>query len=163
ALRSANPAPYLRSFAASVRQIPYGSFIAAAHATTLLAFCGRFEEAEQAAASVSPPQESPALRAQQLPARAVLAYSRGETGEGLDHAVLAAHRASTDSWIPGARTRELGLRTARNLGLALSGRGTDATERDLRTAFTQLPLLGRLQAAWGLAALAQRNGEEREL
>lgn len=159
ALRSADPGPFLRAFAQSRRRLPHGSLLAAAQSASILPLYGRFAEAEEALAGVSDRQAPPLIQAQLRVARAVLAYARGEVTEGLDHAVAATLLASESLRAPGARGAEMAFRTCRNLGLALSGRETEATERELRTALERLPLLSQIKAAWGLAVLAKREGD----
>jgi hypothetical protein len=162
-LRSADPLPALRAAAASARRIPHGPLFAASSTATVLALYGRFEEAERELSSVSWDAAPPFVQAQGSAARAVVAYARGEVEDGLDHAVTATQQAMLDIDVPGAKTSELALRTYRNLGLALAGRATETTERELRTAFAQLPHVGRVLAAWGLAAIARSNGSRAEL
>ncbi len=64
---------------------------------------------------------------------------------------------------PGARTSEIAFRTYRNLGLALSGRATQTTAQELSVAFTSLPLVGQILAAWGLALIARDHGDVAQL
>jgi hypothetical protein len=163
ALRSADPSSFLRSFAHSLRRIPHGSLLAAAQSASILPLYGRFEEAEQALAAVSDRDAPPLIQAQLRVARAILAYARGEVTEGLDHAVVATQLASVSSRFPGAQGGEMAFRTCRNLGLVLLGRGTEATEQELRTALERLPLLSQIEAAWGLAILAKRHGDLSQL
>jgi hypothetical protein len=126
---------------------------------TINAFYGRFQEAEEALAAVSWQGVPAFIEAQEHVARATIAYARGSLSGGLDHAISAAQLASVDSRFPGAQRSELALRTSRNLGLALSGRATESTEEELRVAFRRLPLLGQINAAWGLAVIAGRKGD----
>src|SRR5262245_7282648 len=162
-LRSADPLPLLHSFGASLRRMPHGSFVFAANTATVLALYGRFDDAERALAAVSWADVPPFIQAQESAARATLAYARGSISEGLDHAVAATQQASLNVATPGARTSELAFRTYRNLGHALSGRETDTTSLELHAAFAQLPLLGRLIAAWGLAVIAKSRNSSSEL
>jgi hypothetical protein len=159
ALRSADPGPFLLSFAESLRKLPHGSLLAVAQSAAILPLYGRFAEAEEALDGVCDRNAPPVIQAQLRVARAILAYARGEVTEGLDHAVAANLLASGVSRFPGGRSSELAFRNCRNLGLALSGRGTEATERELRTGFERLPLLSQIKAAWGLAVLAKREGD----
>lgn len=162
-LRSSDPDRFLRSFAATLRRMPHGPMLAAANSATVLALYGRHSDAEAALAAVSWTGLPPLIHAQESAARAVIAYARGAVSEGIDQAVVASQRSSIDNAAPGARTSELAYRTYRNLGLALAGRATETTADELRVAFAELPLLGKLLAAWGLAALAKRTGDESRL
>jgi hypothetical protein len=161
-LQAADPSSFLRSFAGSMRRIPHGSLFAAANAATILAFYGRFDEAERTLASNSWQGVPPFVQAQESAARAVIAYARGSLVEGLDHAVAATHQASLNVAAPGVEKSELAFRMYRNLGLALSGRATDSTPGELRTAHGELPLLGQIMAAWGLARIAKSRGDAAE-
>src|SRR5260221_2704157 len=159
------PAPdwFLRSSAASMVRIPHGAFFAAANSATILALYGSFEEAERALEGLAWETSPPLVQAQGSAAHAVVAYARGAITDGLDYAVVAGHQAVLDVAAPGARTSELAFRLYRNLGLALAGRATDTTREELRRALAQLPLLGQILAAWGLAADARNNGAVSEL
>jgi hypothetical protein len=156
--QSADPEQILKSFSTSLQRIPHGSFFAAANTATVLSLYGRFDEAERALAAVSWESVPPFVRAQEAAARAALAYASGSVAVGLDHAVVATQQASLNIAAPGATTSELAFRTYRNLGLALSGRATETTGQELRTALAKLPLLGQLLAAWGLAAIGKSGG-----
>lgn len=161
--QAADPGPALRSFEASLRRMPHGAQFAAAHSGTILALYGRVEEAERAVDSVSWRDVPPLIQAQESVARATIAYVQSSIAEGLDHAVAGLQLASLDLAVPGAQTSELAFRTYRNLGLALSGRATATTAEELRTARTQLPLMGQILAAWGLAVIARNDGDLTEL
>ena len=161
-LQAADPSAFLRSFAGSMRRIPHGSMFAAANTATILALYGRFDEAERALESGSWQGVPPLVQAQESIARATIAYARGSLVEGLDHAVAATHQGSLHVSAPGAKTTELALRTYRNLGLALAGRATQSTAGELRTAHAQLPLVGQILAAWGLARIAKSTGDAAE-
>jgi len=158
-LQTADPVPFLRSFAASMSRIEHGALYAAAHCATILALYGRFDEAERALQSLLWRGVPPLVQAQCSAAHAVIAYARGSLTEGLDYAVDASEKASVDAAFPGAETSALALRTHRNLGLALSGRATDTTADELRAALARLPLLGQILAAWGLTMVAKRSGD----
>lgn len=159
ALRSADPSPFLRALAESLRRIPHGSLLAAAQSASILPLYGRFEEAEEALAAVAGRNAPPLIQAQLRLARATLAYARGEVTEGLDHAVAATLLASGSSQGSAAQA----FRTGRNLGLVLLGRGVETTGQELRTALERLPLLSQIHAAWGLAVLAKRQGDTSQL
>lgn len=161
-LRSEDPTAFLRWFASTTRRVPHGAYFTAAQSATIFALYGRFDDAEKSLASVSWDGVPPLIEAQASAARAILAYARGEISDGLDHAVAATLQGSVESTFPGAATSELAFRTIRNVGLALAGRATATTEQELRTAFTTLPLLGRINAAWGLAAIAKKEGANEE-
>lgn len=162
-LQTPDPTPFLRSFASSLRRMPNGAHFAAANSATVLALYGRFEEAKRALESASWAGAPPLVQAQESVARAAIAYAYGSITEGLDYAVAATQQASLVRIAPGAARSELAFRTYRNLGLALAGRATDSTCQELRSAFEQLPILGQVAAAWGLAIIAKNNGNETEL
>ena len=162
-LQAADPTPLLRSFAAAARRAPYGEFFAAANSATILALYGRCDEAEQSLAPLAWQSSPPFIQAQEAAARAVIAYVRGTLTEGLDFAVTASEQGVVDSVAPGSQTAELAFRTYRNVGLALSGRATSSAADELRGAHARLPLIGQVLAAWGLAAIARRDGNGEEL
>lgn len=162
-LQTPDPDRFLSSFAKSMKRIPHGSLMAAANSATVLALYGRFEQAEGALSAESWDAAPPLIQAQESAARAVVAYARGTITEGLDYAVAASQQAALNLSAPGARTSDLAYRTYRNLGLALAGRATDTTTQELRTALAQLPLLGQVLAAWGLALIAKSTGASTEL
>lgn len=158
-LQSADPRPFLYSFAKSARQGPSGAQMAAANTATVLALYGYDDEAERALESVSWSNSVPLIQAQRTAARAVIAYAKGLPAEGLDHAVAAMAEASLDAAVPGARMSELALRTYRNVGMALCDRSNDRIVEELREAHARLPLLGQILAAWGLAVSAEKRGD----
>lgn len=160
---AADPIPFLRSFEKQVGRIPHGAYFAAANSATILALYGRFAEAERALDSVAWDDVPPLIQAQGTVARAAIAYARGELTEGLDHAVTATQQGSVDPRAPGAKSSELGFRTWRNLGLALTGRATSTTEEELRTALARMTIVGQIIAAWGLARIAKHNGAAEDL
>jgi len=157
ALQSPDPTALLRSIAGPVRRVPHGTLLAAANSATILALYGRFDEAQHELEAVSWRDIPPLIRAHHTLASAAIAYSSGRVTEGLAHAVAAVQEATLDSQFPGAGTSALAFRTYRNLGLALSGRATESTAEELNTAFRQLPLLGQITAAWGLAVIARHQ------
>jgi hypothetical protein len=162
ALQSPDPTEYLRSTAKSLRRLPHGSQIAVATSTTFLALYGRFAEAERSLASVTWSDLPPLIEAQAAIARAAIAYAKGDLDAGLEFTETAVKQGSVDSRFPGAKTSDLAFRTWFNLGLALSGKSSEGTVQELRDARLRLPLLGQINAAWGLAVIAKRNGSPAE-
>jgi hypothetical protein len=158
-LQLPQPDGMLDALAASVRKLPNGDVFMAANSATILAFYGRFEDAERVLSTVSRAAVPPIVQSQESAARAAIAFARGDVSEGLDHSIAARAEAEMDVTVPGSATSTMALRTYRNLGMALAGRDSDATADELREAFTKLPLVGQIIAAWGLAVIHRRKGD----
>ncbi len=163
ALRSPDPNAFCDLANRNVGAMPHGAQLAAANVARINALYGRFEEAESALSSVSWDDCPPIILAQQSLARAVLAYARGDLGAGRTHSVRAIEEGEVPDLAPGATKSAMAFRMHRNLGLALEGRATDTTEEELEAAHRDLPLLGQILAAWGLAALANTHGKTARL
>jgi hypothetical protein len=163
ALLSPEPKAFCDLANRNVGAVPHGVQLAAANVARINALYGRFDEAESALSSVSWDDCPPILLAQRSVARAVLAYARGDLGEGRTHSVRAIEEAEAPELAPGATKSAMAFRMHRNLGLALEGRANDTTEDELEVAHRDLPLLGQILAAWGLAALAKTHGRTARL
>lgn len=162
ALRSPTPEAF-RSVAYSNRAGPYGIQLSAANVANVCALYGRVDEAEAALASVSWDECPPIVLANRSAARALMAYARGELGEGRVHAIRATEEGEVPSAAPGGKTSAIAFRTHVDLGRALEGRATAATVKDLEEARATLPLLGQIVAEWALGAAARDRGDEARL
>jgi len=163
ALRSPDPNAFCDLANRNVGAVPHGAQLAAANVARINALYGRFDEAESALLSVSWDDCPPIILAQRSVARAVLAYARGDLGAGRTHAVRAMEESDVPGIAPGSTKSAMAFRMHRNVGLALEGRGTDTTEQELDEARRELPVLGQILAAWGLAALAKTHGNAAKL
>jgi hypothetical protein len=161
-LASPDPDKLLASMARSMNRVPHGSLFAASSSAIVLALHDRVDDAERELDSQSWTAVPDLVLAQQTGARAVIAYASGNVAAGLHHASDALEQSLVASHAPGAKTSKLGFQTYRNLGLALSGKLDEESHGQLRTAFQGLPLIGRVLAAWGLAANAKRHGSATE-
>jgi hypothetical protein len=137
--------------------------MATANVATVTALYGEVDEADRSLRAISWDGCPPLVEAQRSAARAVIAYVRGDYGGGRSHAIRAAMEADTPEGFPGAATSALAVRMHEALGRALSGTTNDESLRVLELAREKLPPLGKVLAAWGLAAIAKREEEAAHL
>lgn len=163
ALLAPTPAAFRELAFGNGGTIPYGLQMATANVATVTALYGDVEEADRSLRSISWDGCPPMVDAQRSVARAVIAYARGDYGGGRSHAIRAAMEADVPEGFPGASTSALAVRMHEALGRALSGTMNDESRRVLELAREKLPLLGKVLAAWGLAAIAKREENEAHL